>query len=158
MAPSSGKPAVDEGSGAGSGAVSPKTLSAEALDAFIAYQAVLLEVDRALGAEPGDGGAHGDAERRRLERLASMEDDARRRSKLSDAEIDAWEGVVTEVIAARAASDPGLEKALSKAPGLDLRRGEPRELDGVRARYGNEAVDLILTREEVLRRQLETRP
>jgi len=146
----------------------PKALSLERLDAFIAYQAVLLEVDRGLGAEPGDGGsgAGESTERRRLEQLAAVEDDARRRSRLSDADIDAWEGLISEVLAARTGSNPVLDKQLSekldrlaqKAPGLDLRQSERRELDAVRARYGDEAVDLVLAREEVLRRQLEAAP
>lgn len=151
-------------------ALLPKSLTPEALDAFIAYQETLLEVDRGLGADPTTGSLDGGAsaatkaaERRRLEALATLEDEARRRSHLSDAELDAWESLVTDVLAARGRADPELERDLAKkldrlaerAPGLDLRQGAAPEMAAVRARYGDAAVELVLSREAVLRRQLE---
>ena len=139
----------------------PVHLTRKSLDAFIAYQAVLLDVERELGAASLSGGPD---ERQRLARLAQTEEEARRRSGLSDDELEAWEGLVLEVMAARAQPDSASEKELSqkiaalaaRLPGLDLKTDESgdRGLGRVKARHGAVAVELVLSREAVLRSQL----
>ena len=127
------------------------------------YQHALLEIERRLprssGLQPSPG------ERTLMLELARDEEEARKRSGLSEDEIERWEALVFDVMAARALTEAGrtgataekIDRLVKKFPGLGSRPdgGEPSEIREIRARYGGAPVDLVLSQEPTLRQQWE---